>query len=299
MKAKDAFAQFLKVRQSICTQTTLDIYRWMLVDFFKHIDPKTLVTEIDQGMIAGWIQKLREDGINPNTIRKKLGILGVFFGWCRNSDLLDVQSDPLVGVPVVRKADTQKVPFTWEQFQAVLTFAKANRTRRSYDWEHICTLAWHTGLRLSDCCCLQWSQVDFISDVIMARPKKLEFKRQELVIPMHPDLRAHLLTRYSARTNEEWVTPELRIVYLSRAYNIKKAFRALCDKLGYRQYSMHSFRHGFITRLLNAGASAEVVRQMTGQSLATLSTYAHISVDAKRAALEMADQPSQSKRITA
>ena len=55
-----------------------------------------------------------------------------------------------------------------------------------------------------------------------------------------------------------------------------------------REYSFHSYRHAFISRLLNAGVDVKIIQSMTGQSLRVLYDYVTVTPDAQRAALDKA-----------
>ncbi|QNE90298.1 site-specific integrase [Corynebacterium incognita] len=66
-----------------------------------------------------------------------------------------------------------------------------------------------------------------------------------------------------------------------------RAWRELCKRAGVRVMRLHSARHTMVSRLLDEGVDAEVIRQIAGHST-VLSTrrYMHLSQDAAREALE-------------
>lgn len=280
MIARDVFRKFLFVRAGMSQASTMETYKSMTRGFFDHIGQRD-IRDISQEDVAGWIHKLRSDGASPNTIIKKMEILKPFFAWCRPTFMTH---DPMVGLPVVRPAATDKVPFTWEQFQLVM-----EAVRRHHYWPHACIVAWHTGLRMSDCANLRWDQIDFISDVIHAQPQKMAFRRQKLVIPMEPELRAHLIVLMDRAKDVgddgEYVHPGFQQRYARQRGRLVDEFRVICDGVGLTQNSFHSYRHGMVSRLLNAGADISVVSAITGQSYNIIRAYAHISTAAKSEAL--------------
>lgn len=289
-----AFKQWLEVKSSVAGPTTVFYYRRMMKTFWKHVGSRPLA-DIDLQLVSGWLKGMREEGLSPNTMIKKLEILKMFFHWCRIMGLM--AHDPMLGLPKVHKAQIHKVPFTWEQHQLVLQAVAGfvDKWGNPPYWTHACTVAWHTGLRMSDVALLEWDQLDFISDVIHATPKKLAYLRQRIVIPIEPELRVHLLS-LDMDNGTPYVHPVFQKMYWYRQVELCIDFRKILDGIGLTQFSYHSYRHSMITRLLNAGASVEVVRQIVGQSAAILHHYAHISVDAKREAMENSRQYEERKR---
>lgn len=297
MNAKDAFEKFLKVRSAVAGWTTQNTYRTMTIGFFRMF-PGEEVDEVDLEMLAEWIGEMREHGTNPNTIKKKIGILKVFFAWCRTIKLMT--ENPLEGLPVLKAAAVHKVPFTYEQHQSLLeliaTGIKRPRQVGHYPkWDHLCSLGWHLGLRFSDCCFLKWDQIDFVSDVITARPHKRAHVRQIIGLPIEPELRDHLVSLHD--NGCEFVDPEARHDYYAHRREMLKDFRFFCDRCGLPEHSFHSYRHGFVTRLLNAGIDAVIIADMTGHTLEMIRGYAHISTEAKASALAKSREPFEPKLL--
>ena len=291
MNAKSLVDQYLVVRSSVMTDTTAANTRGTLNMFLGAMPPN--IESIDTAEIAVFIHKLLHDKLkNPNSVRMYLARMKSFFSWCRLRGFM--KHDPLEGLPKIKPAEVHKVPFTWGQYQLVLDAAakfKGTVRRPAINWVHACTLGWHTGLRFSDCATLRWEMCDFISDVINARPKKMAHVRKEIAIPMEPLLRLHLLSLGYKESG--LVDPFFCHEYHSDRPRHLDNFREICDSVGLPRHTFHSLRHSFVSRLLNSGVSAEVVSQLTGQSAAIVSRYAHISIDAKRKAMERAREPEE------
>ena len=64
------------------------------------------------------------------------------------------------------------------------------------EWHKLFLIGIYTGLRLGDCCRLDWSQINLAAGVIQIVPRKTRRHHQRLVtIPIHPALGASLLDR--------------------------------------------------------------------------------------------------------
>ena len=288
MKLQAAFDEWMATGASIWATATIDSRNAMVRPFLREYGRREL-TEITHRQIALFVEdrlKVHED--NPNGVRLRLMILRTLFKWCRGLGYMT--HNPFDGAPRVRRADVVKVPFTWEDYQelnALLPPYGFTLKGRWADWRYACLLAFHTGLRLGDCASLKWEFCDFINDIINAEPRKLFYRRQAVGIPMAPELREHLISKPRLE-NVPWVDPGFRHEYLGNKPELERQFRRLCNKANLWRHSFHSFRHGMVTRLLNAGADSLVVCQITGQSLKTVQSYAHISMSAKRQAMDRA-----------
>lgn len=85
--------------------------------------------------------------------------------------------------------------------------------------------------------------------------------------------------------DRQFVLPVMHEIYEHSRPVLPMEFRVICDAAGLPEHSFHSYRHGFVSRLLNQGVGHLVIASMTGHSLEQIETYAHVSADAKRAAL--------------
>lgn len=146
-----------------------------------------------------------------------------------------------------------------------------------------------------------------IADVIDLRGKlRLSKKGTDRVIPMHADLRAHvielfrivpggpddplILSERAMRPNPE--DPEDRRLVCMAANSIVLMFGQMYGELGLAGFSSHSGRRTFITqvadRITEAGGSLRDVQQLAGHtSLNTTQSYVDGSDEAKRRVMKL------------
>jgi integrase len=180
-------------------------------------------------------------------------------------------------------------------------------------------LCCYTGCRGQDGCLMRWSNIDLQRNLITYIPIKTARKTgKSVMIPLHPDLRQALETAKAWRdTNfqgEEYILPDIAKRYQYNPSGIQKdvmkvircatGLKTSTDKtpgkriLKANLYSLHSFRHTFVSFCANAGVSLDVVAEVVGHGSPIMTRhYAHISSQAKQAIINaLPAQPQSSEK---
>jgi integrase/recombinase XerC len=297
--ARQHFYAWLRVKEASCCGASIMRMVSATNALWKEFGEAVPLRRLTQPELARFVRlRLEKYADNPNTVRLRLRYLSEFFRWLVQNGV--IEKSPLDNFPKIREADVYKTPFLWEEFQQLLDVAPFIAARNSINWRHAILVGWHTGLRLSDCALLKWSEVDMISDEINVRPHKMWHVRRQVGIPIEPSLRTHLMGLLPEGlllpATDDYVDPWFAEMYRRRPDTLCHQFRVMCDRLALHRHSFHSLRHGFVTRLINAGVEATVISSMTGQSLETIQDYAHVSVAARREALERSRRHQESPR---
>ena len=176
------------------------------------------------------------------------------------------------------------------------------------EWYKLFLIGIYTGLRLGDCCKLDWSQVDIAQGIIQLVPSKTRRHHQRLVtIPIHSALGQALLSpsgnQQSPIANHQLtgpVLPNIAAMYLrSRCFvsdQLKKIFKAAhivtSVKIEGRrtrtpEATFHSLRHTFVSLSANAGVPLHIVQSIVGhESTAMTRHYYHENITALRQAVD-------------
>ena len=193
--------------------------------------------------------------------------------------------------PVVRPQvnDSERgKPFTREQEKEVLKAAKA----AGNGWHLACMLARHTGLRYSSVARLTWQEVDLEKGILRHVPSKTKRHGITVIVPLAPALAKELK---AARKDDSVGTHVLPLH--EQAYNYRRAktgpglFSSILTaaKLS-DEYTFHSWRHTFRTRLSEAGVADDLAKRLGGWTEdTTAARYDHAERIAElRAAIEKA-----------
>ena len=166
-----------------------------------------------------------------------------------------------------------------------------------------------TGCRGQDGCMMKWENVDWANNQITYIPQKTARKTayRSVTLPIHPNLHAALEKAREWRTEnlpeEDYILPKVAHRYLTNPSGIQKDTMKIIrcatglettgkKSLGQRiknpnLYSLHSFRHTFVSFCANAGVPLDVVASIVGHGGTAMTRhYTHISDAAKSKAID-------------
>jgi integrase len=160
----------------------------------------------------------------------------------------------------------------------------------------------YTGLRLGDCCTLQWGEVDLQRRLIMRVPNKTARRRAVPVhVPIHVTLWEHL-SKTPAAKRRDAVVPEFDQMYRQLEQDVSKAVQRHFVKCNIRlhrkgtgagtdvravvEVGFHSLRHTFVSLCRQANAPLSVVEAIVGHNNPAMTRhYTHVSELAASAAV--------------
>ncbi len=152
-------------------------------------------------------------------------------------------------------------------------------------------LALHTGMRRGEIANLTWRDIDFERQQVFVRRTKTG---RNGFVPMNRTVNELLHSLPRAAGDEETMLFEVKW--------IESAWRKVCAVSGITDLRFHDLRHTFASRLLEAGASLQEVRDFLGHtSASTTLRYTHTNSSALRKAVEALDEkpaPSLSQNLS-
>ena len=107
------------------------------------------------------------------------------------SDKAGMVDDPWAGVQLLPDDSHTRREFTIEELKRIMDAA----TRLGPEWRLLFAIGMYTGLRLGDCCRLEWASVNLERQVIQVIPSKTKkyAHGRPVTIPIHPSLLAELV----------------------------------------------------------------------------------------------------------
>ena len=154
----------------------------------------------------------------------------------------------------------------------------------------------HTGMRRGEIIALHWSDVDFENQVIHVRHNAELTQRGTNItntpktdagtrdIPMTDELKAHLLAEKKFSRSRYVITMRNGAPLTINAY--KSMWRMIERELPHREFTAHTLRHTYITRLFEAGLDIKEVQYLAGHRdvKTTMQIYTHYDRASRAAA---------------
>ncbi|MDO4432383.1 MAG: tyrosine recombinase XerC [Aerococcaceae bacterium] len=232
--------------------------------------------------IRFFLVSLNERQLSKRTITRKLSTLRSFFkfaireGWLTSSPMELIQYS----------AKQQRLPdfFYEKEIQTLIEAAQDTPFILA-----IIELLYATGMRISECCQLKLSDIDFMVQLVRVFGKG----NKERIVPIG-DVAVQVLQTYIREVRapilQEYPDAELAYVFLTPkgkrttpAY-IRKQLNAFIEQKALNlAIHPHKLRHTFATHLLNHGADMRSVQELLGHaSLSSTQIYTHVTKDQLR-----------------
>lgn len=258
----------------------------------KHHPEIILLSEVSEDIAQEYINTLKEKyGSNGRPVNERLRILKQMYFSMLEDEKIVMPRDPFKRIRRLKTFTTTKDALTIEEVQRLVSAAKDAEMRR------LVLIGFCTGLRLGDCCTLQWGEVDLIRRVISRIPNKMcdrvqnpENVRVKVGIPA---LLMNELLAIPAEQRTGPVLPHLCEQYNERHTGLYKQIRALFKSAkivtikpgskdaqhphGIIIKGFHSLRHTFVSLSAEAGAPQHVIQRIVGHSSPLMTMhYTHL-----------------------
>ena len=296
----DVWLEYVKSpKRNELAKATLDAKRqvWML--FAKWMErfylPVKDLNGITADMITEYLACLRAD-VCASTYNGRVCVLREIFRTLAKK--AGLEDDPWEGVRLRPDDSHSRRELTMEELKRLIDVA----CKHGAEWHKLILIGIYTGLRLGDCCRLDWSQISIAQGVIQVVPAKTRRHHQRMVtIPIHPAL-GQALVGQQAYDNKMMVGPVLPTIaemYVRTRWQVnhklscifKQANNVTSVRIEGRhrktpEATFHSLRHTFVSFAANAGVPLHIVQSIVGhESTAMTRHYYHENIDALKSAV--------------
>ena len=238
------------------------------------------------------------------------------------ADKAGLDDDPWYGVRLRPDDSHSRRELTTEELRRLLKAAKeyGNQARgtkhlapSTNEWHTLFLIGIYTGLRLGDCCKLDWSQINIAQSVIQLMPQKTRRHHGRIVtIPIHPALgqallaqgeelkmkneksnevdatseNSSLITHHSSLYCSGPVLPSISEWYRTSKWRVsgglgeifKAAYITTSIKIEGRRHktpeaTFHSLRHTFVSFAANAGVPLHIVQSIVGHESTAMTRH--------------------------
>jgi integrase/recombinase XerC len=260
---------------------TIEHYHHDIRDFFMFIFEQAIenVNNVQYSDARLYLTKLYEKKLAKKTIAKKISCLRSFYKFLLREKLVDTNPFALVTIP---KAEKRLPQFFYESELELLFQSCETETPLGQRNKALLELIYATGCRVSECCQIRISEVDFYLSTILIHGKG----SKERYVPFGNKAKEALqLYINNGRTklikeneNHDGLFVNHRGGRLSTR-GVSKILNSMIEKSALNgTIHPHMLRHSFATHLLNNGADLRSVQELLGHAfLSSTQIYTHVT----------------------
>jgi integrase len=277
------FRQWLAGKETNRSAGTARRYGPVVDGFLASLGPRATkpLAALAAADVERYVTALVQRGLSGRTVGLHVAAIRTALNSARRQGIIPTN----VAEAVERPAVLERTKGTFTDPEVAMLVAAAEG-----EWRTLVLVGNFTGLRLGDCAKLEWRGVDLTAGTISIVMQKTS---KPITIPMHPSLLAHFETLAGTDAPEPFVLPMLAHKNHGGRMGLSRSFLGLMRKAGVaaedikgNKRSFHSFRHGFTSRLANAGIAPELRMRLTGhQSAAIHQGYTHLELETLRGAV--------------
>ena len=294
----DVWLEYIKSpNRNELAPSTMNAKRIVWMHFAKWMEENHLevsdLAGITHDAIAEYLACLRVDHC-ASTYNNRVCVLREIFHILASKAGLD--EDPWEGVKLRPDDSYSRRELTVDELKRLMFAA----SKEGEEWARLFTVGAYTGLRLGDCCRLEWKSVNLMSGIIQLIPRKTKRHShgRPITIPLHPSL-AESIMAIPESERSGFVMPQIASMYVSARWRISEAitriFKAANIVMSIQlegrrsktpEATFHSLRHTFVSLAANAGVPLHIVQSIVGhESTAMTRHYYHENVDSLRMAV--------------
>lgn len=216
-------------------------------------------------LINEYVRYSKQNDVAEGTMRSELAALSNVWKYGLRNEYLQEAINPFANVQLKGfKKKISRKPFSSEMLTELLKASKSDA-----DIEQLIMCSYYTGMRLSEVFGVKFKRVGDVLcfDVATDGGKTESAKR---LIPIHDDLRSWLEKKYKTGQTDglQWS----RATHDSVGKKFGRLKNSILEQVGVtdpeqkKKYVHHSFRHGFVTMLIEAGFNELEFADLTGHS---------------------------------
>jgi len=287
LEAVKTFLRFCEVERQLSPHT-LQAYGSDLSDLGKWLQGTTSLSEISTDTLKDYLKSMVVDRkLTSTTVRRRLACLRVF---SRYVSPLTGWTNPFVEWRPLM-ARRKRLPRSLSRAEATSLVSSARENAAANFLETAIRLMISTGIRVGELCALRTQDVSPEGSTLRIHGKGA---RDRVSYVVDADLRKrlqHLVSRHQQAGRNGGPLFLNRVGLPLRPQSVRSTLRRRAENVGIaRRVTPHMLRHTAATLLIESGVDIRFVQRLLGHSsLATTEIYTHVSDEALRIRLELAN----------
>lgn len=274
------FVEYLQLEKN-SSKYTIEHYQNDILAFFMFISEQAIedlasVQYLDARL---YLTKLFEKKLSRKSIAKKISCLRSFYKFLLREKIVEENPFALVSIP---KAEKRLPQFFYENELQMLFQSCETETPLGQRNKALLELLYATGIRVSECCQIRLSELDFYLSTVLVHGKG----QKERYVPFG-SYADESLKKYINEGRKKLIYGKDSHDYLFVNYRgaplttrgVRKILNGMIDKSALNsKIHPHKLRHSFATHLLNNGADLRSVQELLGHAfLSSTQVYTHVT----------------------
>jgi site-specific recombinase XerD len=277
-KFKDEYVNYIIPIKSEKYVTTISLSFRQLVSFLSDVPLNSINTKtVDQFITTTFARTQRGSHLYYRTLK---AAFNKAIGWGY------ISVNPFTKVKFPKVSKSFPVFISEDELLIILS-----NTPQQY-LKDIFTIAFYTGLRISEILNMQWNWINFFNNQITVKCS-YEFitkSKKERIVPMCEKVRSIFINRFSSVAH----SPDEVIFYRQKGESlladfVSKQFKKIVRKSNLNEkIHFHSLRHSFASLLAQKGVSLYIIKELLGhEDLTTTQIYSHLQQQNLKEAINM------------
>jgi integrase len=261
--------EWLKSKEAACTGTTAERYGGIIAAFTEQLGmrAKRPLSALVTRDVQAFADARLKAGLSPTTVTLDAKIIRTALNAARRQGLVQINAAEAVELP--DRISVERGTFTGAEIKMLLAAAEG-------EWKTLILVGYFTGARLSDCCCIEWNAIDLTEGTLTYTQGKSD---KTVVLPLHPDLQAHLEQLASSDVAGQFIMPGMADKGPGGRHGLSEGFKRIVRNAGLdlqtvqgggtrriSKRTFHALRHSFTSALANAEVPPELRMKLTGHS---------------------------------
>lgn len=245
---------------------TIRQYRYALNQMLRTVGK--MIPDITEDDLFLYMAIMKRNGCTNTYLKNVRSELSSFFGWLYNKGL--ICKNPISGISCIKTEKTIKKPFSDEEMEIMRRNIKSSKESAMFEFLYA------TGVRVSEFCALNLSDVDFSSKTVRVFGKGAK----ERIVPISTTAVWNLRQYLQERGMEEGALFVNRQKRRYKPSGVQGMLNRVSVRSGVKNIHPHRFRRTLATNLLKKGLQIEEVSKILGHSkLDTTMIYCQIDTE--------------------
>ncbi|MBT2756025.1 tyrosine recombinase XerC [Mesobacillus foraminis] len=274
------FIEYLQIEKNY-SQYTIEHYHHDISNFFMFMNEQAIdrLQDVQYSDVRIYLTGLHEKQLARKTVARKISCLRTFFKFLLREKKVEENPFALVSIP---KSEKRLPGFFYEQELELLFAACETETALGRRNKAILELLYATGIRVSECCKIRLSDLDFYLSTVLVHGKGSKERYVPFGSFAHDELERYIKTARKELLKDKEDHGFLFVNFRGGPLTdrgLREALNKIFENSALRgKIHPHKLRHTFATHMLSNGADMRTVQELLGHAfLSSTQIYTHVT----------------------